>query len=149
MKRFLTLTFIIHLVCSCGEEDIIYTGTYFSTGFVSEYFLPEMLYFQPYTDHIIRVEVHGRAYGSGQPQSEQYKELARKWGDISYNQYLSPGINGALAVEPEGMRVVCDADLPGYPVGTPLDDMILMYGWTYKEYIDSRYTHYTAELEND
>ncbi|MCD8072203.1 MAG: hypothetical protein LUE10_03335, partial [Alistipes sp.] len=124
------------------------TGTGFSLGFVWAYYEPEEMILEQGTGRI-EVFINGErnSFGGKKNPNERYMELAERNGDTKYKGQILPGSSPALAENPVGVTVTCDRDIDAaHPAGAPLDDVVLIHGWSYREYIQSSYKTYTKEI---
>ncbi|MCC8034558.1 MAG: hypothetical protein LIO77_01325 [Rikenellaceae bacterium] len=148
MKKLIFISFSIAVIATLSSCEDRYTGTVFSLGFIGEYYEPEEMVLES-SYRRVQVRVHGAVstYNGKKNPNERYLELAEINGDTKYKNQLLPGSNPALSENPTGVTVICDRDIDAtHPAGAPLDDMIIMLGWTYSEYIKSGYKTYTKEI---
>lgn len=163
MKKILILICASLLLQGCNNDktESPITGLVYSFNFISDYIVPEEIILETFKGNFkdrIDVNVSGESFShayrcvNGQPRYlfKEYEVLAEKYGDTDLKGYILPYSNSALSMEPDGITVICDKDIDDeHPAGTPLDDIILMHGWTYKEYISSGYTQFTDDVDND
>lgn len=71
---------------------------------------------------------------------EQYNLLAKKYGDVGFNNYRALESDGALSVAIDSISVISDTDVDvSHPKGTELSDIVKLNTRSFYRYIKSGY----------
>ena len=158
--RYVSLVSILAFAVSCDKnEDDGKEGeaTVYAEHLIPYYVEPNaltsdslVLNYKYHSETGFFLKIEGRVISggtkSGQTEKEEYKALAKKYGDEEFNRKAAIGRDGAISVAIDSITVVSDADInQSHPKGSDLTDIIKLYSNNYYTYVKSGYTLVTPE----
>ena len=159
MKKILFLAFVAFALCGCGDtsntledktddtrhnEEIIETGVWASSFFVTEFVVPSKVEVA-YDAGQHWLKITGDEYITLDKNAQSFKqavEFAELYGDTSYTGCVHPGLNRALAYPIDDITIYCEKDFDAeHPAGEPLDDVVKLEFKSFYEFIKNGYQY--------
>lgn len=137
MKRLLFLFISLFALSSCNKEQPE-TGMLYTPYLISNYLLLEEITCTP--SELYNNEAYLSYYGENCGDKLSY--FSKLYNDTSYNNFILPGSQQALAYPLDKITLSCNSDYDDkHPAGTPLDDIVKLKFTSYLDYIENGYQY--------
>lgn len=144
MKRhFLTLG-IITILCGCSESNkqtFPPDGSVFTKNFIQIYKIPSDIKLWSFSERYIAITFEGKEITNDDSGVKaQYDNLAEKYQDLSYNDYLPRYSTRAIGKEYVSIDIICNKDFDeSHGAGTSLNGIVKICANSYQKFITSGY----------
>ena len=143
MKKYVLMAGLIALMCSCSESNVPAAsppdGKVFTKNFIQTYVIPSDIALVSPANGCIAIVFDGDTVENTDEKSE-YDNLAEKYQDLSYNDYLARYSTQAIGKEFSAIDIVCDNDFDeSHSAGMPLNDIVKIRANSFQKFIKSGY----------
>lgn len=136
MKRLIIICISLFALSSCNDTKC--TGMWYTPFFISNYLLLEEITCTP--SELYNNEAYLIYYGENCGDKLSY--FSKLYNDTSYNNFILPGSQQALAYPLDKITLSCNSDYDDkHPAGTPLDDIVKLKFTSYLDYIENGYQY--------